>query len=67
MDWQLPLVLVCTALAAAYVARRTWLAWSGRKAGCGGCKCAAPKAAAPRADSLISVEELTGRLRAPKP
>ncbi|MFL5245909.1 MAG: FeoB-associated Cys-rich membrane protein [Gemmataceae bacterium] len=42
MDWQLPVVLLIVAAAAAYVARITWRAWVGSKTGgCGGgCGCA---------------------------
>jgi FeoB-associated Cys-rich membrane protein len=39
MDWQLAIVGVLVALAAAYLGRQTWRTWAGRKAGCGGCKC----------------------------
>jgi hypothetical protein len=70
MDWQLPLVLLCLALAALYVARRTWRTWSGKGAGCGGgCKCDGGKAAAPAAQAkpLIPVEDLTWRLRGRRP
>lgn len=39
MDWQLPLALLVTAVAVAYLARQAWRTWRGRKAGCGGCRC----------------------------
>ena len=67
MDWQLPLVLVCLAAAALYVARRTWLTWRGRGGGCGGCKCGGKaEAADARKDALIPVDDLTLRLRGPR-
>lgn len=65
MDWQGFAVVASVAVAAAYLARRTWQTWAGRKAGCGNCSCAAKtEAASPRpAVRLISTSELTARLR----
>jgi hypothetical protein len=42
MDWQLPVTVFVVLVAASYVARMTWRAWFGSKAGgCGGgCGCA---------------------------
>jgi hypothetical protein len=47
---QLVATLAIVALAAAYVARSTWKAWTGRKTGCAsGCgKCATPPAPEPK-------------------
>jgi hypothetical protein len=64
VDWQLVLVALCVAAAAAYVARRTWRAWRGAGAGCGGCRCAGPAPQA-KAAPLISAADLTARLRRP--
>jgi hypothetical protein len=66
MDWQLPLVILCTVLAALYVAQRTWRTWSGRGGSCGGCKCNSTPPAASGAKPLISRDELTSRLRRPQ-
>jgi hypothetical protein len=71
MDWQLLLVSLCVALAAAYLANQTWRSWRGRRAGCGG-SCASGCGGSQRANSagentseapLISVAQLTARLR----
>lgn len=47
---QIVATLSIVALAAAYVARSTWKAWTGRKTGCAsGCgKCAAPAPPQPK-------------------
>jgi hypothetical protein len=70
MDWQLPLVGVCVALAAAYLANQTWRTWRGRRPGCGGgcaggcgSDSASPSQKKTSADSLVSVDQLTARLR----
>jgi hypothetical protein len=65
MDWQWVAVTVSVTAAAVYVARRSWRAWAGRTAGCGGgCSCPA-KETAPRAGKvpLIPPSELTARFR----
>jgi len=60
MDWQLPLVIVIVTAAAAYVARKTWRAWLGTKAGgCGGgCGCASKATEARDKTILIPVNQL---------
>jgi hypothetical protein len=64
MDWQLILTMGCVATAAAYLGRQTWRTWSAKSKGCGGCGCAAKRAASrPAASNLISTEMLTARLR----
>ena len=70
MNWQLTLAGICIVAAASYIARRTWRAWLGRKAGgCGGsCSCAKPGANSDDSnrsspDALITDDELTARLR----
>jgi hypothetical protein len=64
MDWQWFAVAVCVGVAGAYLARQTWRTWAGRKAGCGSCSCAGKAGAqAAAAAPLISVSELTARLR----
>jgi hypothetical protein len=64
MDWQLPLVLTCLALAVVYLARRTWRTWAGRGSGCGTCKCG-DKATAndPSGTKFIPIEQVTLRSR----
>jgi hypothetical protein len=54
MDWQLPITALVVLVAAAYVARLTWRAWFGSKAGgCGGnCGCAG-KSAAPKSETIL--------------
>jgi hypothetical protein len=62
MDWQLVAVVPIVALAGGYLLRRTWRAWGGRKAGCGGgCGCKAP--AADRAVTFIPAESVALRPR----
>jgi hypothetical protein len=36
IDWQWPLVGLCTAVAAVYLTRRTWRTWFRKASGCGG-------------------------------
>jgi hypothetical protein len=58
MTVQWLLVAVVAAIAAAYLARKTWRSWAG---GCGkGCGCAAPPS---RQAGLIAAEELTSRVK----
>jgi hypothetical protein len=67
MDPQLALVALIVAAAGLYLARQTWRSLRGKKAGCrGGCGCAATKITNKGETSLISVEQLTQRLRAPQ-
>ena len=62
MDWQLPLVLTCLALAVAYLGRRTWRTWSGHGSGCGTCKCGS-KGTKAEGSKFIPVEQVTLRGR----
>lgn len=58
---QLVATLVIVGLAAAYVGRSMWKAWTGRKTGCGsGCgTCAVPKPpAAPAPNGRISLPQI---------
>jgi hypothetical protein len=62
MFWQWLIVLICVALAAAYVVRAVWRTWHPKAGGCGGgCGCATP-AETPR-ETLIPAEQLTLRRR----
>lgn len=68
MDWQLAAVGLIVAVAGAYLLRRSWRTWFGRKAGgCGsGCHCNTNGAAArgpAGQETLIPVEQLTLRRR----
>ena len=69
MIWQPLLVGVILLAAAAYLVRQIWRTWFSAKAGCGGgCSCAGKKTdAKANADgpstTLISVNELTQRIR----
>jgi hypothetical protein len=68
MDWQPVAVAVSVALALAYVVRGALRAWRGRSAGCGGCKCPGPEAAARngKAAALIPPDQLTLRSGRPR-
>jgi hypothetical protein len=62
MWWQWLVVLLCVALAAAYVVRAAWRTWRPKPGGCGGgCGCAAQ--AAPPKETLIPSDQLTLRRR----
>jgi hypothetical protein len=69
MIWQPLLVGVVVVAATAYLLRQTWRTWFSAKTGCGGgCSCAGKSVAAKaKADgpstTLISVNELTQRIR----
>jgi hypothetical protein len=71
MDWQLVVVLVIVAAAVLYLARASWRAWRGKKAGCGGgCSCAKTPATNTEANghvTLIPVEQLSLRQRPAPP
>ena len=62
MDWQMPLVGLGVAAAAAYIARRAWRTWARKGSGCGGCgsgcKTATPSAASGQG-RLIPLEQIT--------
>ncbi len=65
MDWQLALVGLGVAAAAAYIARRAWRTWARKGSGCGGgcgagCKTAPPPAASGQ-ERLIPLEQITVR------
>jgi hypothetical protein len=62
MTWQLVLVALFVAAASAYLLRQVWRSLRGGKSGCGGgCGCASTKPA--RGDSLVSIEQLTAKIR----
>jgi hypothetical protein len=69
MLWQYVLVGVIVLAAVAFLARQSWRTWFGTKAGCGGgCSCAGGKGAATAGAAgsqvkLVSVDELTARIR----
>jgi hypothetical protein len=69
MLWQYLLVGIIVLAAAGFLARQSWRTWFGTKAGCGsGCSCAGGKGgvatgAAGSAAKLVSVDELTARIR----
>ncbi len=65
MSWQLAIVLLIVAAAAAYLVRQTWRTWSGAAAGCrGGCGCSRTQAAPPEGKvTLIPSDQLTLRRR----
>lgn len=66
MDWQALVVGVLIVAAISYLARQTWRTWFGSKGGCsGGCSCPGKKAEAKTESptTLISVNELTQRIR----
>jgi hypothetical protein len=69
MFWQYLLVGIIVLAAAGFLARQSWRTWFGTKAGCGGgCGCAGAKGgatagAAGSAAKLVSVDELTARIR----
>jgi hypothetical protein len=64
MMWQLGIVAVVVALAAGYLVRQTWRAWSARKDGCGGsCGCGGEGAAIDAGKTLIPLEQI--RVRRP--
>jgi hypothetical protein len=65
-DWQLLIVGLIIAAAACYVARSTFQAWRGVRGCGGGCQCpskADATAANTRHSPLITIEQLTSRLR----
>jgi hypothetical protein len=62
IDWQLIAVLLVIPVALWYVGRATWRSLSARKS-CGGCGCSAPAAQPPAPDRLISIDEITSRLK----
>jgi hypothetical protein len=66
MDWQALVVGVLIAVAVVYLGRQTWRTWFAPSGGCGGgCSCPGKKAEAKTAvpTTLISVDELTQRVR----
>jgi FeoB-associated Cys-rich membrane protein len=71
MIWQPLLVAALVLAAASYISWQTWRTWFSSKAGCGGgCSCPGKKAEAKTGSgapvSLISVNELTQRIRSQK-
>jgi hypothetical protein len=66
MAWQLAIVVLIVAVAAAYLVRQTWRTWT--SAGCrGGCGCSRTQAAPPEGKvTLIPADQLTLRRRADK-
>jgi hypothetical protein len=52
-DWQNATALLAVAMAAAYLARRAWLAVRRRRAGCGGCQ-SCPAAASTQ--TIVTIE-----------
>jgi len=65
MEWQMPLVGLGVAAAAAYIARRAWRTWARKGSGCGGgcgggCKTAAPPTASGQG-RLIPLDQITVR------
>jgi len=69
MFWQYLLVGIVVLAAVAFLVRQSWRTWFGAKGGCGGgCSCpgksadAAAGAAQPQS-KLVSVDELTARIR----
>jgi hypothetical protein len=63
MFWQWMIVLVCVAVAAAYVARAAWRTWHPKPGGCGGgCGCAKPIETTGK-ETLIPAESLRLRRR----
>ena len=64
MVWQLTIVGILVALAAAYVGRKTWQSLRASKAGCGGsCGCAKTIPDAAEKPILIPPDQLTVRRR----
>jgi hypothetical protein len=66
MDGQLLIVGTLVAAAGAYLTRRAWRTWGGRKSGCGGaCGCAgsAERSHGDEPDPFIPREQLTLRRR----
>jgi hypothetical protein len=69
MFWQYVIVGMIVLAAAGFLVRQTWRTWFGTKAGCGGgCSCAGKKddantGAAGSGATLVSVDELTARIR----
>jgi len=69
LNWQLLLVGMIVLAASAFLVRQSWRTWFGAKGSCGGgCSCAGKKSATNNGASgpgapLISVDELTSRLR----
>ena len=62
MSWQWPVVLVIVAVAAYFVARRTWQTWHPPAGSCGGgCACPGSKPAAEKDRTFIPLSELTLR------
>ena len=67
MDWQLAIVLLIVVMAAVYLVRQTWRAWSGASAGCrGGCGCARIPEPPEGKVTLIPADQLTLRRRESK-
>ena len=63
MEWQLLITVGIVILAASYLVRQTYRSWSARKEGCGGsCGCNG-KTQISNDGSLISSEQLLGRLK----
>jgi hypothetical protein len=63
-NWQLPLVLLIVAVAAAYLVRQVWRSWRGARSGCGGgCGCAKNAPPAGGHLTLIPADQLTLRRR----
>lgn len=66
MGWQLWVVIAIVALAAVYLTRITWRAWSASGKGCGGGCCGAKGPGNTAEQSLVSNDQLLARLRPPK-
>lgn len=66
MDWQGFLVWLLVVLSALYVVRQTWRTWAGQGSSCGGCSCSGKQPAKAKGPVLISITDLTARLREKK-
>lgn len=53
-DWQDAMALIAVAVAGGYLARRSWLAISRKRAGCGGCGSCASSSGGPK--NLVTIE-----------
>ncbi len=63
MGWQLLIVALIVVVAAVYLLRATWRAWSGAGKGCGGGCCASKEPTPAKTGDLISTDQMLSRLR----